>query len=179
MLKTSTTVLAATMFSLSFVTATPADAQQTARQGFLRCGGNNFIRGTNNTEVGTTSLTFRNFNAVQPITIARLRIYNAPGVLIFDSAVSGLPAFGNGLLGPVDNMLNGFQTSNVFYDSFLPYQAQNDRPLQTFITWTSPVPVLPLGVGMQQVVRERDPATGSHLAERSRTGLNCEAILQP
>jgi hypothetical protein len=175
MLKTRASILAATIFSLSFTGATPADAAQ----GFLRCGGNNFVRGTNNTEVNTGSITFRNFNATQPITITRLVIYNAPGVIIFDSAVSGLPAFANGLLGPADNTLDAHQTSNVFYDSFLPFQAQNDRPLQTLIQWTSSVPVLPLGVTMQQVVRERDPVTGNHLAERSRTGINCEAILTP
>ena len=174
MLKTRASILAATIFSLGFVGATPADAAQ----GFLRCGGNNFTRASN-TEVNTTSLTFRNFNAAQPITITRLIIYNAPGVIIFDSAVAGLPAFTNGLLGPADNMLGAHQTSNVFYDSFLPFQPQNERPLQTLIQWTSAVPVLALGVGMQQVVRERDPVTGSHLAERSRTGISCEAIVAP
>jgi hypothetical protein len=175
MLKTSPFILAATMLSLSLAGPAPAGAAQ----GFARCGGNNFIGGPSNTEMQITRLTLRNFDAMQPITVTRLVIYNAQGVTLWDSMVSGLPAFGNGILGPANNVLGPHQSSTLFSETFLPFLAQNDRPLQTMVTWSSLSPALPLGVNSQVVVRERDPVTGASLEERSRAGGDCEQILRP
>ncbi len=180
MLKTSATIFVATIFSLSFVGATPADAKEKekARQGFVRCEGNNFLS-LSNTQEQTTNLGLRNFDGMRPITITGLRIYNALGALIYDSAVSGLPAFNNGILGPGNNTLSPYQSSILSFDAFLPYLAQSDRPIQIFVTWSSPVPVLPLGVNSTIVVRERNPVSGNVMPERSRHSNPCEAILVP
>jgi hypothetical protein len=177
-LKISATILAATAFSLSFVAAAPADAAEKVRQGFVRCGANNFLR-ANSTEVHTIAITLRNFDATQPITISRLRILNSTGVVLFDSTASGLPPFDNGLLGPATNVLSPNNSSTVLMDSFVPYQAQVDRPLQMFVNWSSANPALPLGVGATRLVRERDLSTGAHLAERSRNSSGCQSILVP
>lgn len=176
MLKTSAYILVATILSLGFVGAMPADAAETARKGLVRCGANNFLRMAG-AEVQTTSLTLRNFDTAQPITITRLRVYNALGSVIYDSAASLLPVFSNGLLGPGDNTLNPHQTSSVFFDSFLSFLPQTDRPLQLIVEWSSVNAAVPLHVGSTTVVRERDLFTGFHLVERSRTGGSCESIL--
>jgi hypothetical protein len=175
MLKTSTPILVATILSLSFMGAVPADAAQ----GFARCGGNNFIGGPSSTQMQITRLTLRNFDAMQPITINRLVVYNAHGVVLWDSMVSGLPAFTNGILGPANNILGPHQSSTLFSENFLPFLAETDRPLQTFVTWSSISPALPLGVNSVVVVRGRDPATGAQLEERARSGGACEQILRP
>ncbi|MGH8640717.1 MAG: hypothetical protein ACRET6_03340 [Burkholderiales bacterium] len=175
MLKTRASILAATIFSLSFAGATPVDAAQ----GVARCGGNNFIGGPSNTEMQITRLALRNFNAMQPITINRLVVYNAPGLIIFDSDVSGLPAFTNGILGPANSILGPHQSSVLNSENFLPFLPQTDRPLQTFVTWSSMGPALPLGVNLAVVVRQRDPVTGAQLEERTRAGGDCEQIMRP
>lgn len=182
MLKTITYIFLGTVFSMTFTGATVAAAADTPGVGaagkannVALCPANNFRR-LSNTEVQTTSLTLRNFDPVHPVTITRLVIYNAPGVIIYDSTILGLPAFTNGILGPTNNTLNARQTSTVFVDAFLPYQEQTTRPLQLLVEWSSTPSALPLHVGAVTVVREQNQSSGAHLAERSRSGGQCETI---
>ena len=178
MLKTIAHIFVATIFSWGFMGATTANAADTARQGLVRCGGNNFLR-VSNTEMHQTAYTLRNFDPAQPIVINGLRIFNATGAIIYDSAVSGLPAALNGLIGPANNILNPRQSTTILTADFLPFLAQTERPIQLLLAWSSANPAMPLDVGASRIVRERDPTTGALGAERARSGGKCDSILVP
>jgi hypothetical protein len=177
--KTSASIITAAILSVSFMAATPAEATgeiRAARQGFVRCGAQSFLR-MSDTEVHYTVITLRNFDRTKPITIKRLAVYNAQGVVIYDSANSGLPSFNNGILGPANSTLNPLQSSGVNSDNFFPYLSQTDRPAQLFIVWSSTDPVRPLDVSSTTVVRGRNPVTGAHLEERTRDVNECESVV--
>src|SRR5438552_1586773 len=105
MLKASFYILLATIFSLTFAGATRAgEGEATARQGVVRCIGNNFLR-LGDTEIQFTSWTLHNFDSTNPIVIERVRIFNSRGEILGDSAAPGssLPDSDNGLLGSANN----------------------------------------------------------------------------
>src|SRR5688572_32814226 len=74
------------------------DDDTKARQGVVRCGGNNFLR-QGGTEIQFTSYSLRNLSSTTPITVERLTFFDATGSVLFDSSVSGFPSFQGGVLG--------------------------------------------------------------------------------
>src|SRR6266550_3888101 len=160
MLRTGFSVLVITIFWAGFAGAALADrgeGETTARQGTVRCGGNNFLR-LGGTEIQFASYILRNFDATQPIVVDRMRFFDANG---------------NGVLGPANNTLNPNQTAQFNTNDILPFLAQTDRPIQLEIEWSAPRRALGLDVITIRVARQRDPATGAILAERGRHATEC------
>ena len=152
-----------------------ADLDQKARQGTVRCGGSHFLR-LGGTEIHFTTYNLRNLSSTTPITIERVVFLDAAGGVLFDSGVSGFPATDNGILGPSDQVLDPNQTAQLDTLGLLPFLAETQRPIQLEISWSAPLRVLTLDVSLVRVVRERDPATGLHGAERSRHLRDCRTI---
>jgi len=180
MLKTNAYSFFAAIFLFSFAGAAPADANggsQRAREGQVSCGGNNFLR-LGGTEHQTTLWVLHNFDPTEPIIINEWKVFNATGAIIYDSAVSGLPASNNGLIGSANNTLNPHQTASFDSDVFLDFLDQNVRPIQLVVAWSSARRAFPLNVGGAIRARERNPATGAIGAERMRSGIACESILR-
>ena len=145
-----------------------ADGQTRARAGTVRCGGNQFPGG----ESHFSRYNLRNYSSDTPITIERLRFFNAKGSLVFDSQADGFPFFRNLVLGPTDNVLDPNQTANLFSeDVFDPdlFFAQDERPIQLEIWWSASRPVLTLEASVVTVVQ------GS-TAQRSRDRYVCRTI---
>ena len=111
-----------------------AGNDESARSGRLGCGG------TFTAQSQLSIWDIRNFSDTQPISINRMRIYNAMGAVIFDSATSGLPVSLNGVLGAGDNQLEPSQTVTYNTDSM---QQQGilmpgiPVPLQLVIDWSA------------------------------------------
>ena len=170
MLKASFYISLATIFSLTFAGATRAaksEGEATARQGVVRCGGNNFLR-LSNTEIHFTSYFLRNFDSTEPIIIDRMRFFDATGAILLDSAVSGLPRAQNGiLLGGSDNTLNPNETARFDSDDILPFLSPLNRPIQLEIEWSSNKAALTLDVSLAEISRERNPAGGTSGGETS------------
>jgi hypothetical protein len=166
-----------TLLFISFGAAHAAeiDGDAQARKGTVRCAGSNSLR-LSGTEIQYASYNLRNLNAETPITIDRLTVFAANGQVLFDSEVSGLPQFPNLVLGPTDNVLDANQTANIDTTDFLPFLPDNLRPLQVEFVWSAPKQVLTLEVSFIRVARQRDPATGQQLAERSRSNGSCRTI---
>jgi len=165
---------------LSLASAGPLSARDIdddtkARQGTVRCGGSNFLR-LNGTEVQFTSYNFRNMSSTTPITIERLRFFDATGSALFDSNASGFPLFDNGILGPSDNVLDPNQTAQLDTLGLLPFLPDTQRPIQLEINWSAPERVLTLDVALVRVGRQRDPVTGQQGPERSRHVRECRTI---
>jgi hypothetical protein len=178
MLKMSFQVLLTTILSLTFAGAAYADRGEggtTARQGVVRCGGNNFLR-LNGTEIHLVSYTLRNFDSGQPIIIERLRFFDATGAVLFDTAGGPLPPADNGVLGPANNALNPDQTAQFSTDAILPFLDQAHRPIQLEIEWSAARRALTLDVIASRIVRQRDAATGGVQEERARSATECRSI---
>ncbi len=172
------TTLAGLVLSLSSSSALHAadiDDDTKARQGVVRCGGNNFLR-LGGTEIQFTSYSVRNLSSTTPITVARLTFFDATGSVLFDSGTSGFPPFVNGILGPSDTVLDPNQTAQLDTVGLLPFLPDTQRPIQLEITWSAPERVLTLQVSGARIARQRDPATGALLAERSRGPSECRTI---
>ena len=164
-------------FSLGVAGTAQAERSEgttTARKGVVRCGATNHLR-QGGTEVHTTNLNLRNFDEA-PITIERLRVFDATGAVLFDTAGGGLPAASNGVLGPANNVLNPNQTAQFDTDSILDFLPNEARPLQAEVQWSASTPVLTLGVTATRLVRQRDPGTGQMQAERARDANACRNI---
>jgi hypothetical protein len=179
MLKTSFHVLLTTILSLTFAGAAYAakgEGEIKARQGVVRCGGNNFLR-LNGTEIQFTSYVIRNFDSEIPITIDRMRFFNANGLVIFDTGPGGLlPPSENGVLGPADNTLEPNQTVQFNSDEILDFLAQTNRPIQLEIEWSAAQRALSLDAVTVRISRQRDPVTGNIQAERGRHATECRSI---
>ena len=178
MLKTSFHVLLTTILSLTFAGAAYADrgeGETKARQGVVRCGGNNFLR-LSGTEIHFISYTMRNFDSEQPIIIERMRFFDATGAVLFDTFGGSLPPADNGVLGPTNNALNPNQTAQYSTDAILPFLDQAHRPIQLEIEWSADRRALTLDVLASRIVRQRDAATGAVQAERSRSATECRSI---
>jgi len=175
MLRTNSYVVLAALFSLTHAGAAQADRGEgstAARQGVIRCGGSNFLR-LSGAEIHFTSYVFRNFDSTTPITINRMRFFDATGVVLFDTAGGSLPPAENGVLGPANNTLNPNQTVQFQSDDILPFLAQTNRPIQLEIEWSAARPALSLDAVTVRISRQRDPATGAILAERGRHATDC------
>lgn len=171
-------ILAGMLLSLGLADTSQAaniDDDARARQGVVRCGGNNFLR-LNGTEIHFTAYNFRNLSSTTPVTIERLTFFDANGAVLFDSGASGFPTFENSVLGPSDNVLEPNQTAQLNSDDVLPFLPQNQRPIQLEIAWSAPERVLTLEAIGNRISRQRDPATGAQLAERGRDGNSCRTI---
>lgn len=155
--------------------AANVDDDTKARQGVVRCGGNNLLR-LSGTEIHFTSYTLRNLSSTTPITVERLTFFDATGSVLFDSGASGFPAFENGVLGPSDTVLDPNQTAQMDTIGLLPFLPDTQRPIQLEITWSAPERVLTLQASGVRIVRQRDPLTGAQLAERSRDASSCRTI---
>lgn len=178
MLKSGSCVLLTTIFSLGFASTTLADTAEgplRAREGVVRCGGNNFLR-LSGTEIQFAFYQLRNFDTTNSITIDRMRFFDATGAVLADSAVSGLPPSQNGILGPANNTLHPNQTALFDSSTFLANLPQTNRPIQLEIEWSSAGSALTLGVTVAHVSRERDPATGAMGVQRSRSESECRSI---
>ena len=178
MLNKGIRVLLAATLALGFAEAAQASRSEgaaTGRNGVIRCGGNNFLR-LGGTEVHTASYVLRNFDATTPIVIERIRVWNANGAVLFDSANSGLPAFENGVLGPGSNALQPNQTAQLNTEDVVAFQAQSERPLQMEVQWSAAKAALSLDAVTVRTSRRRDPATGQVFEERGRHAIDCRSI---
>ena len=151
------------------------DGDAMARQGVLRCGGNNFLR-LGGAEIQWTAYVIRNVSSATPITVERLTFFDATGSVLFDSSVAGFPAFAGGVLGPADNVLDPNQSAQLFSYEILPFLPEPQRPIQLEIVWSAPERVLTLQATTVRISRQRDPATGAELAERGRDGSSCRTV---
>ena len=170
--------LVATACVLSFSAksiAGPSDGISKGKHGVVRCGGNNFLR-LAGAEIQRTNYTFRNYNASVPITIVRMRFFDATGAILFDSQASGFPNSGNGVIGPGDPTLQPNQTAQFSSNDFLPYLTLTQQPLQLEIEWTAPSKVLALDVSLARTNNARDPKTGQIGEERSSHLRECTTI---
>ena len=174
MLKTKTRVVAASFFSLFVAGIAPAAAQSVPVQRTLFCGGSNFLRLADNSEAVTTLYELRNYHPTGSATIDRVLVFNARGVIIYNSTVSGIPASFNGLIGPANNVIGPHQAANIISDSFLPYLAPTDRPIQVQITYTGSGGAALEGIASVRH-RVRNTVTGSQEAERSLASYPCRS----
>ncbi|MGH7946812.1 MAG: hypothetical protein ACREF9_17680 [Opitutaceae bacterium] len=156
--------------------ASRSEGAATARQGVVRCGGSNFLR-LGGTEIQFTSYVLRNFDSVNPIVIERMRIFDANGATLLDTAGGGLPPADNAVLGPANNTLNPNQTALYSSDALIPFLAQNNRPIQFEVEWSAKKPALSLDVITVRHSRQRDPATGAVQADRARHAVECRSIV--
>lgn len=167
----------ATVVSLTFTGtafAASSDGSTMARQGIVRCGSNVFLR-QGSTEINWTSHSLKNYDAVNPITIDRMRFFYADGTTLFDSSITGLPASENGVLGPANNILGPYQSANFSNYVFLPLNLTADkRPLILEVAWSSAKPVLTLEVNATRIVRDFN--FGVQGADRSRHAGSCRTV---
>ena len=180
MLRTKLYVLVVAMFSMTFAQQASADRPEGAakgREGVVRCGGNNFLR-LEGTEIHFTSYALRNLDSTNSIVIDRMRFFDAPGNVLFDSAASGLPLAANEILGPANNTLGPNQTAQFDSNDILAFlNDQRLRPIQLEIQWSASRPALSLDVTNNRIVRRRvPPPNASQQEERSRSAVPCRTI---
>jgi hypothetical protein len=174
--KTASVLLAAALSSFAYTAhADRSEGATTARQGTLRCGGNNFLR-LGGTEIQRTSWVFRNFDSSQSIRIDRLRVFDANGASLFDSASSTLPQSEAGNIGPGNNLLGPNQTVQWNSEDIIPFLPPPDRPVQLELQWSSQQKALTLDGITARISRQRDSSTGEQLAERARHAIECRTI---
>jgi hypothetical protein len=177
MLKKSLLVVLAAALSSVAITA-QADKSEgggTARQGVMRCGGNNFLR-LGGTEIQFATWVFRNFDSNNDITIDRMRVFDANGAVLFDSQASGLPLSEPGNIGPGNNVLLANQGTQFLSDEIIPFLSQAQRPVQIEVNWSSPRAALTLDGITVRVSRGRNATTGQQLEERGRHAVECRTI---
>ena len=107
----------ALLFSIVLGGTAYANGNRTATSGVIVCGGNQLIR-NGGTEFHQTNYIFRNYDESIAINIERIRVYNASGLLLHDYPGSALPGFTNGVLGPMDNSLESFQSAQLSSQEF-------------------------------------------------------------
>jgi len=85
----------------------------------------------------SVTFLFRNYNPEGTnIDIDQIEVFEADGTVLFDSAVSGLPTGGAGILGPLNNVLAGHQTET--FNSFSSFPAPAfPTPIQLVVTYNS------------------------------------------
>ena len=152
--------------------------------GSVACGGNHFDR-LGGTEAHRTGYVVKNYNPKQSVFIDRVQVFDAQGNSLFDSNVSGLPTFGNNVLGPTDNDLGPNQTAVLYsWDVLSEPLGVDERPMQVVFTWTADGKVLVPDIVLARITRERleikDPAgnvIGEQLGEeRARALGTCRHI---
>ena len=156
--------------------AARSEAGATARQGVVRCGGNHHLR-LSGTEVHFTHYALRNFDASTAIVIDRIRVFDGPGSVVFDSAIGGLPVSENGLLGPGNNVLAPNQSAVIDSHEMVPaYLPDVRRPLQLEVEWSAPTRALSLDAITVRISHGRNATTGQMLEERGRHAVECRSI---
>ena len=175
--KTASVLLAAALSSFAYTAyADKSEGATTARQGVMRCGGSHFLR-LGGTEIQFTSWVFRNFDSSVPITLDRLRVFDANGATLFDSASSTLPPSDEGNIGPGNNVLGPNMTVQFSSDSVLPaFLPEQLRPVQLELQYSSAQKALTLDGITVRISRERNPSGGQQLEERGRHALDCRTI---
>lgn len=148
------------------------------QRGTIRCGGNHFVRlnGTAGQELHYVNYVFRNRSSKGNISVDRLVFFDATGNLLYDSQISGFPAFSNFVLGPGDQVLKPNQTGQLDVATFLPYLAPSQRPMQLEVTWSSRDRALPLSVDLIRLVNLMDPNTQAKGAETTRDSQDCDSL---
>lgn len=102
-------------------------------------------------------------------------VHAADGEVLYDSEVNGFPLFESARLGPDDQLLDPKQTAQLGTDTFLPFLAEEKRPLQTEFTWSAPERVLTLQVSTNRVSRQF--ALPNNMGpERSRESGSCRNV---
>lgn len=190
MLKFRSCIVSAGFVSLALSGAAQAAAstegEVTATQGVVRCSFSTFLR-QSNTEIHQAFITLRNVDPTEPIFIDRMRLWNARGIVLFDSALSGAlpPTTGGATLGgPGNNTLSPNQSAQYEAAPIVGLiAAQGDRPGQVEIQWSAGRRgALTLQASTSRVVREHIPnladptQVGSIRAERSRSSSSCRSI---
>jgi hypothetical protein len=143
--------------------------------GTIRCGGNHFLR-LGGTELHFVNYVFRNRSQIHNISVERMAFYDAGGSLIFDTLISGFPAFSNQVLGPTNQVLLPNQTGQLDVTGFLPYLSEVQRPMQAEIHWSAPRGALPLSVDLIRLVQQVDPITKARGAEKTRDSQDCDEV---
>jgi hypothetical protein len=155
--------------------AARSEATTLARGGVMRCGGNHHLR-LGGTEAHITHYPIRNFDSATGIALDRLRIFDATGTVIFDSALSGITP-SDGALGP-GNVLEPNQTVAFQTEDLLPaFLDSAHRPIQLEVQWSAPAKVLTLDAITVRLSRARNPTTGQMLEERGRHAVDCRSIM--
>ena len=170
--------VAATIASLTFSGVAQADRGEgaaTARQGVIRCGGNNFLR-LGGTEIHQSFWVFRNFDSAIPIVFDRMRVWDATGAVLFDSNATGLPSSEDGQIGAGNNVLAPNQTTQFDSSTIVPFLAATNRPIQLELAWSAAKAALSLDGIAVRTSRQRDPATGAIQTERGRHAVECRSI---
>jgi len=167
--------VALSLASTGSLLAGETEGETTAREGVVICGGTNFLR-LGGTEIHFTNYNLRNLSSTIPIRIDRVVVFAATGAVLFDSEVNGFPAFESDRIGPSDQVLDPKQNAQLGTDTFLPFLAEELRPLQVEFSWSASERVLTLNVSRDRVVRQRDPLTGQQLQERARDGGACRNV---
>jgi hypothetical protein len=154
------------------VMAGDADMGRRGVEGSVSCGGNHFNR-NGGTETQRSNYVLRNFSDDGTIYLNRVRVYNAGGTLVYDSAVSGMPPFVNNVLSNADNTLNARQSAQLNLADFIPAQNGSNRPLQTVFDWSADEPTLAMEVSHIRTVSEYDAATGATGKQYARGHTSC------
>ncbi len=164
--------LIAGMSFQSTALAAASDRGKKAVTASVSCGGNYFV-GNGGIEIQRSTYIMRNVSDVGSIYIDRVRVFNAKGVSLFDSDVSGIPASRNNTITPVDNSIEPRQTANLRIQDLIPMQGRLNRPLQTVIDWSADEPVLTLDVGNVRTTAAYDSATATIGAQSGRHSSAC------
>jgi len=154
--------------------------------GVLRCGGISFLR-QGGGEAQFTNWDLRNLSSTTSITVERVTFFAATGAVLFDSGVSGLPAFLAGVyLGPTNtnviapvlanNVLGPNQTTGLTSFHVPGVGFVVDQPMQVEFVWSAPARVPPLDIRTIRIARERNTLTTALGADRSRGDFSCISI---
>lgn len=155
------------------------DHHSRVERGTIRCGGNYFARlvGTSDQELHYVNYIFRNRSAKGSISVDRMVFYDATGTMIYDSRISGFPAFSNQVLGPGDQVLKPNQTGQLdvstFFSRFLDTW---QRPMQLEVSWSSRDGATPLSMDLIRLVQRVNPSTGSRGSEVTRDSQDCDSF---
>lgn len=157
---TSKTIAAAIvtglMFSPAIAFAGNGDRDARGFGGTVSCGGQHFNR-LGGTEAHRTNYIIRNYNEHADINLDRVRVFDANGNVLFDSDITGMPVFFNGVLSASDTSLNPHQTAQLRTNELLGsnFLGQLDRPIQVIFDWSAQKKVLTLEVGNVRTSRKR------------------------
>ena len=152
--------------------AAASDRSKKAVTASVTCGGTYFIGGRG-TEIQRANYILRNVSDKGPIYIDRVRVFNAKGVALFDSDVSGIPASRNNIITPADNSIEPRQSANLRIVDLIAPQGRSSRPLQTVIDWSADEPVLTLEATNVRTTAAFDSVTGAIGAQRGRHSSAC------
>ena len=152
--------------------AAASDRSKKAVTASVTCGGTYYV-GNSGIEIQRSTYVMRNLSDVGSIYIDRIRVFDAKGVSLFDSDVTGIPASRNNIITPIDNSIEPRQSANVRIQDIIPMQGRFNRPLQTVIDWSADEPMLTLNVGNVRTTAAYDSATAKIGAQSGRHFSSC------